>query len=215
MENKKELTFRNITYPDLENIVTISKLDNDKKFENWFSYKYKISEDESAFLNKLIRKNKLYFSGYNEYHLRAKFISPILNKVDFVFDDIKDWYEYSLSATINGFLLKGRSDFMIAKGNFIPKKPYFFLQEFKPTHSTSNPEFQLLAEMLVAMTINKNNVLHGGYIIGRNWLFLRLEKLKNETYEYFVSKQFDCLDIDHLRQIYTNLQAVKELFCKD
>lgn len=200
----------------LKNVVKIKKKDNDAKFDNWFSFNYKISNDDDFFLNKLIKQHKLYLSNYNEEQLKMKFLSPVLNRVDFFFDDIKDWYDYGLSAMINGILLKGRPDFMVAKGDKIPVKPYFFIQEFKPSRSLDDdPEDQLLAEMLVAIKINNKNIMHGCFIIGKHWEFLILEKLKSGNYEYFVHKGLNSLDINHLRQIYINLQAVKVLFCKD
>ena len=52
-------------------------------------------------------------------------------------------------------------------------------------------------------------MIRGAYVIGRNWNFVILEKLENGNYEYFVSKTFDCLNFDSLKQIYINLQAVK------
>ena len=39
-----------------------------------------------------------------------------------------------------------------------------------------NPEVQLLAELLIAVEKNKTNIMRGGYIIGRNWFFVILEK---------------------------------------
>ncbi len=102
---------------------------------------------------------------------------------------------------------------MVAKGKKTPEEPYFFIQEFKRTQNTSDPEDQLLAEMLVAMEINKTNIFQGAFIIGQNWFFVVVEKLKSGNYEYFVSRQFDCLNIENLRQIYINLQAAKKLFC--
>ena len=214
-ENKTEITFRKASFQDLEKIVTIKKKLQKDKFKNWFSYKYEISKTDNIFLQTLIELHELYLPTYNENQLKMKFLSPILNKINFFFDDIKDWYDYPMSAIVNGTLLKGRPDFMVAKGSEIPQNPYFFIQEFKQIETIASAKDQLLAEMLAAMEINKKTILHGGYIIGQDWKFVILEKLKNQNYEYFVSKQFDCLDIDHLRQIYINLQAVKILFCKD
>ncbi len=68
--------------------------------------------------------------------------------------------------------------------------------------------------MLAAMTLNNTNTIRGGYIIGRLWNFITLEKLENGNYEYFVSNGFDCLKFIDLKQIYINLQAVKFLYCK-
>ncbi len=208
-----ELTFRNATYEKIEEIVVIEKKDNNIKFNKWFSFEYPISETEQAFLKSLIKKNKLFLSSYNEEQLKMKFISRLLNKVDYFFDDVKDWYEYSISAEINGVLLKGKTDFMLAKGTFSPKKPFFFLQEFKRSYSDRNPEFQILAEMLAAIKLNNSNQSHGVFVEGAYWHFVILEKLKAGNYEYFVSDSYNALKIQDLKQIYINLQAVKKLFC--
>ena len=216
LEKKKtEITFINVTYQDIKSIVNIKKKDNSKKFDKWFFHKYEITEDEDFYLSKLIKNNKLYLQSFNEEQLKACFILPVLHKVDFIFGDIRDWYEYSISAKINNVTLKGKPDFMLAKGDFFPELPYFFIQEFKRSHSDSYPEMQLLAEMLVAIKINNKDKIQGCYIIGQHWFFLILEKLKNKSYEYFVHEGLNCLKINEIKQIFVNLQAVKVLFCKD
>ena len=217
MENNKNkvYNYQGISLKDLREIVDIKPKLNASKFDDWFSYKYKISEDEQKFLEELIKCNILYLPKYNETKLLVKFIAPLLNRVNFIKDDIRDWYENFLSGEVNGHKFNGKTDFMVAKGIFEPEKPYFFIQEFKQSLPTSNPEFQLLAEMLVAIEINKKNIIHGCFIIGKNWDFVVLEKLENGDYEYFVSKSFNCLETDDLQQIYINLQAAKDMFCKE
>ncbi len=116
---------------------------------------------------------------------------------------------------LNNYFLNGEPDFVVATGIEEPKTPYFFLQEYKKSvNPTGNPEFQVLATMLTAMTLNNTNEIKGGFIIGRTWTFIILEKLENDNYEYFVSDGFDCLRFSDLKQIYINLQAVKFLYCK-
>ncbi len=216
MENNKDdkkINYSGINLKKIESIVNITKKINHTKFEKWFSFEYKISVNENEFLEKLIRKNELYLPSYNEEKLFASFISRILNEVDFSFSDVKDWYSSWLQGELNGFKFSGKPDFMVAKGNEFPKEPYFFIQEFKPSERPTKVKDQLLAEMLVAMEINKTNIFHGAFIIGQNWFFVVVEKLKSGNYEYFVSRQFDSLNIENLRQIYINLQAAKKLFC--
>ena len=118
-----------------------------------------------------------------------------------------------MSAEVNGTLLSGKTDFMLARGFKTPEKPFFFIQEFKKDKQLKDPEDQILAEMLAAIKINETNIMHGAYVTGNEWDFIILEKLETGNYEYFVSKSLNCLDIDHLKQIYINLQAVKKLFC--
>ena len=210
----KELTFRNATFSDLEKIVAIEKKYDENKFDKWFSFKYDLSNSEEIFFQKLITENRLTLSAYNEEQLKMKFIGPLLYKVSYFFDDIKDWYEYSLTATVNGTVLKGKTDFMLARGFKKPKKPFFFIQEFKQDKNLIDPEDQLLAELIAAMQINNSKIMQGAFIQGERWNFLILEKLEAGNYEYFVSEGFDCLKIKDLKQIYINLQAVKKLFCK-
>ncbi len=214
-EKEKILSFGRVTLSSLKKVVNIELRYNKIKFDNWFNYKYKLEEEENIFLENLIEKNRLYLTLYNEQTLTIKFIGLVLNKVNFIKKDIKDWYGYKIKCKLNNYILNGEPDFTVATGIEEPETPYFFLQEYKRSvNPTGNPEFQVLAAMLTAMTLNKTNKIIGGYIIGRYWNFIILEKLENEKYEYFVSDGFDCLKFDDLKQIYINLQAVKFLYCK-
>ncbi len=211
---KKEYTFSKITYQDIEEIVDIEQIVDDSKFEKWFSFEYKFSEAENIFFNELIFMHRKHLSSYNETHLMARFIIPVLNKVNFYTDKFKDWYNYKLSGELNGYKIGGHCDFMVATGVRVPLNPFFFIQEFKPAIHLKDPEEQLLAEMLIAMKKNKTNYLKGGYVIGKLWSFVFLEKIKDGKYKYYVSKSFDCLDLNNLQQIYINLQAIKTEFYK-
>ncbi len=217
MENQeiKSYNFSNIKFSDLEEIVDIKVLYNDSKFNEWFETPYNLDETEILFFENLIQKNKTRVPFYMEENLKAKFIIPILNLVDFVFEPVSDWYDTTLSGTLNGVEFKGFTDFMVASGTENPKKPYFFIQEFKPSTPDKDPRIQLLGELLVAIEKNKTTIIRGGYIIGRNWYFVIVEKIGENQFQYFVSKQFDSLDLEDLKQIYVILQAVKYKYCKD
>ncbi len=56
---------------------------------------------------------------------------------------------------VNGKILKGKPDFMIASGTREPEKPFFFLQEFKKQITNSDPLSQLISQMTLAMEISK------------------------------------------------------------
>ena len=211
----KSYNFSTIKFPDLESIVQIKPQYKETKFDEWFGYNYEINETESSFFEKLINKHRLLLNFYLEEDLKMKFLSPILNQVDFLTDDFHDWYDGALSGMVNGVEIKGFTDYMVATGISQAKKPYFFIQEFKPSIPDRNPEVQLLAEMLVTIEKNQTNIMHGGYIIGKNWHFVVLEKVGENQFEYFVSKQFDSLDLEDLKKIYVILQAVKHKYCKD
>ena len=217
MENQeiKSYNFSNVKFSDLEEIVDIKVVDNDAKFDEWFETPYNLEDTETLFFEKLIQKHKTYISFYKEEDLKAKFIIPILNLVDFMVATVRDWYDGTFSGTLNGVKFKGFTDFMVASGTENPRKPYFFIQEFKPSVPDKDPRIQLLAELLVATEKNKTTIMRGGYIIGQYWKFIILEKLAENKFEYVISKSFDSLDLEDLKQIYIILQAVKHKYCKD
>jgi hypothetical protein len=127
----------------------------------------------------------------------------------------RDWYDAVLSGVVNGAEFKGFADYMVASGTETPRKPYFFIQEFKPSVPDRDPRIQLLAELLVAIEKNKTTVMRGGYVIGQFWHFMIVEKIGENQFEYFISQAFDALKIAELKQIYIALQAVKHKYCVD
>ena len=211
----KMYSFSNIRFIDLKTLVNIRQVADETVFQGWFQFGYTYHQDEKQFLQELIDTNRLYVLSYSEEELKIKFIGPLLNKVHYQFDDVQDWYQRPLKAKINQAVLHGYVDFMVAKGVKEPERPYFFIQEFKKTKIDIDPEDQLLAEMLVAMTLNPCDRMHGAYIIGQEWRFVILRRTALNTYEYYVSLIFDCLHFESLCEIYKNLQAVKSLFCHE
>ena len=211
----KTLSFSHIKFSDLLQIVDLRQITNDQVFREWFSYGYAITPEETAYLQELITANRPFMMSYSEEELKIRFIGPLLNKVNYWFNETRDWYHRPLKAKINNVTLRGYVDFMVAKGIKEPVTPYFFIQEFKKTKIDIDPEDQLLAEMLVALALNDADVMHGAYIIGPQWRFVTLQKIEHNRYEYYVSLIFDSQDIEELQQIYTHLHAVKHLFCKD
>jgi hypothetical protein len=211
----KSYNFSTIKYSTLEEIVTIRQQRSHSKFDEWFGYDYDVSEVESNFFENLIDRHITLLNFYTEEDLKMKFLSPIFYQVNFTTDRFHEWYDGSLSGMLNGVEIKGFADFMVATGTDEAKKPYFFIQEFKPSAPDRNPEVQLLAELLISIEKNKTNIMRGGYIIGQYWKFVILEKIGENQFQYFVSKSFDSLDLPDLKQIYVILQAVKHKYCQD
>ena len=154
-----------------------------------------------------------YFTIYSEEELKAKFITPILNKVDFMVGDVKDWYERPLRAIINDFEIGGYTDYMVAKGEDEPELPYFFLQEFKPSVSNTPPESQLLAELITALHLNNLTEMKGGTVQGQFWKFMIVERI-GEEWLYYTSKSFDAADFNDLCGIYNCLRFIKNSIIK-
>ena len=81
-----------------------------------------------------------------------------LKDVNFEDDRYSLFAERPISATIDNILLTGIVDFVVAEGIGRPYAPYFFIQEYKKARQgpESDPQAQLLGEMLVAQEINQN-----------------------------------------------------------
>ena len=212
MAYKKRHSFSRLEFKDLCQITNITERINDAAFDPWFNYSYSISHNEEAFLTQLRDNNRRFLDSYSEKELKAQFIIPLLNQVNFFHNGIRGWYERPLSGVINSFLLRGQTDYMIAKGIETPEKPYFFIQEYKKELGDRHPKNPLLAEMMVAMQLNEENVMRGAFVISRLWNFVILKKIAANQYEYFRSPDFDVLKIQELKQIYINLQAIKGMF---
>jgi len=138
LEGKKNkiptYSFSKIRFDDLESIVDIRQNFNDIDiFTNWFSYNYDISNSDIEFLENLIKKHIKVMNIYFEEDLKVKFISPILNRVDFSMIDknIRDFYDEKLIYKSEKFILSGETDFVVSKGIRKAREPYFFIQEFK------------------------------------------------------------------------------------
>ncbi len=208
MENKI-YKFSEINVQVLEEIADFKQVRSREIFNDWFNFKLDINKYDEEFLLKLISANEYNIDFYSEFQLQLHFISPLLNKVYFYGKNYREWFQPEISGIVNRKILKGKADFMVASGDRKPKKPFFFLQEFKKLKTASDPISQLIAQMSVAIEINKTNKMYGVYNIGRFWFFVVLEKITDNKYKYHESKAFDSLEFEHLKKIYKNLKAIK------
>ncbi|MEM0995005.1 MAG: hypothetical protein AAGI49_18390 [Bacteroidota bacterium] len=206
---KNSFSFSTIKLKELERYFQIDIQYSEKAFEEWFGFENTVAEEEKNFLNDLIQKHRLKLPTYGRKKLKAKFIIPILNKVDFFFGAIDDWYEVNIEHEFEHVILNGKADYVIAEGTRTPKKPYFFLQEFKPDNPDRDPEVQLIAQMITALAENEQDRIKGGFITEQQWRVAILEKKAHHTYQYYGSPVLAALVPEQLYQIYTNLKAVK------
>jgi len=212
LKYRKSLSFSKIEYQHLEELVEIKEIIDHSIFDEWFHFDYILSAEEENFLQKLLNDNIRFLDSYSEEELKAQLIIPLINKVNFFHSTIRGWYERPLKGIINNVLLHGKTDYMVARGVETPKQPYFFLQEYKRELGDKHPKNQLLAEMMVAMQLNNNDLMRGAFVISRLWNFVILKKCGSHRYEYFRSPDFNVLKINEFRQIYINLQAIKRMF---
>jgi hypothetical protein len=204
----KKLSFSTITLNALRQVVPLKQIVDDSRFDTWFGYQPALNQSEKDLLQGLLNKHRPYFPSYSEEELKAKFIIPILNKVDFMVGDVKDWYERPLKAVLNDYEIGGYTDYMVAKGEDQPELPYFFLQEFKPSVANIPPENQLLAELIVAAHLNNETEMKGGTVQGQYWKFMIAER-KETQWLYYTSQVFDAANFNDLCRIYNCLRFIK------
>lgn len=215
LEGKKNqiptYSFSKISDSDLYSLVDIEENFEDRVFNSWFNNQIDISSEIEEFLIDLIEVNKNLLYSYSEEDLKIHFLSSLFLKVNFksIENNLRDFYNEKITYKTDKFILTGEADFLFAKGLKYSTKPYFFIQEFKKGKKNSDPEPQLLAEMISGLEISNVNRFKGAYIIGAIWNFVILEKLGDNKYQYFVSANFDSSKIDDLKSIYKNLMFIK------
>ena len=147
---------------------------------------------------------------WNEEELKMKFLSHVFEIVDIeVPNKVKTFYERSLSTIFNGYKLNVICDMLIASPMGIgkPKKPYFFLQEFKKSKNATDAEGQVLTAMLIAQHQNDNGKpIYGCWLQGKMWNFCTLNDKK-----YCVSRTYDASQKPDLQNIILILKQLKEI----
>ena len=115
---------------------------------------------------------------WNEEELKVYFIIPLLELIRFEETDCKPFLSRELTMNVEGDTVSGIVDFMVAFGRRSPKRPYFFIHEYKKEHDSSNdPLGQLMIEMVTAQHLNADNhPVYGAYVMGRYWHFVVLHE---------------------------------------
>ena len=153
-----------------------------------------------------INKFQNDIENWNETELSLKQLGLILASVDFDGLEYSSFAERNLNAKIDHYYLNGNVDFVVAKGKYEPRNPYFFIQEFKKAKNPSgDPLPQLLGEMLVAQELNQNKLIYGTYIVGRFWYFIAMKGR-----EFTELSPLDSTNLEDLEIILSHLNWVKE-----
>ncbi|MDX2049697.1 MAG: hypothetical protein SFT93_00750 [Rickettsiaceae bacterium] len=147
--------------------------------------------------------------NWNEDELKMMFIAPFL--LYFHFNNLPHYRVFTqryFSLQTPTVEASGKIEWLISTGKQTPKKPFFFLQEYKPEKSSgSDPLGQLLIAMVDAQILNGNTEkpLYGCYTIGRLWFFVILIGK-----EYSVSRAYDATQTDDLSAMVVIIERVKE-----
>jgi hypothetical protein len=157
-----------------------------------------------------------YVETWNEEELKIGFIVQLLAFINF--NNMPHYKVFSqrllkISEEKLHIETQGRVEWLVSTGKQTPRKPFFFLQEYKPeTGATNDPLGQLLIAMIAAQEVNQTaeKPLYGIYIIGRLWFFVVLEGK-----EYAVSRAYDATQTDDLTAMVEILYGVKEYIHKE
>ena len=185
---------RQRTLPFLEHIKTLTLPQNNAHRPTIESFKLELFD---------------YIDSWNEDEYKFFFISPFFKLVNFLSNKYKAFTQRPLSVKYanDTKITTGNVEFMLAKGIQNPKKPHFFLHEYKPEKKRDNdPLGQLLIAMVAAQKINLDDKpIYGVYINGRNWFFVVLD-----GQNYAVSNPY-VVTTDDIFDLFAVLMHIKEL----
>jgi hypothetical protein len=203
------ITFGKCTKDLLKNTFGLHQLWDSEILTQWFDKKETITVDDAErnILNRLKNTLMRKSEDWNETELSEYFIGPLISLVDFNTDYFSAFSDRTIEAEIDDYKLTGKPDMMVAKGEDIPKIPYFCFQEYKKQiEPEGNPTYQALGEMLVAAKLNiHSHPIYGVSVIVKMWHFIILHNT-----EFCVSKGF-LADDNEIFDIFKILRALKVL----
>ncbi len=208
----KAKSFENWTREEVQDTFGIKRNNDLAILKNWINTNYQLTEKELDFLAELHKGLQNDLDLYNEDELKFFFIGDILRLVKFKTETYRAFtqrhMEFSTQTVDNQpITVAGIVELVVATGQQNPKKPFFFLQEFKQSLKRNNdPLGQLLIAMLAAKVLNKNGkAIYGCYVLGSAWYFVVLA-----GNEYGVSLVYDVTIADNLQKIVCLLKEQKK-----
>jgi hypothetical protein len=149
--------FEQWLYEDVELVFGLERIEDLPALQTWLEVSNPLPLTERfEKLRSSLRKN---VENWNEDELKTLFINPLFFDFDFDFDNPPHYRVF----TQRLFTLQtpeveatGRVGWFVATGKQTPKKPFFFLQEYKPEKNSGNdPLGQLLIAMVDAQIMNE------------------------------------------------------------
>lgn len=208
MDNIISKNFEQWTDEDMQYILGYQeiKATEQKTLQNWLKVD-KIPE-LSDFLKYLQEELNTNVNDWNEDELKLMFIGPLLTAIRF--NNPPHYKVFSQRKAVlktDKIEAQGKVEWLVAQGKKTPRKPFFFIHEYKKELGGANdPLGQLLIAMAYAQEENEAKVpIYGTYVVGRLWFFVILEKK-----EYAVSRAYDATQNDDLPLIVANLEKVKQ-----
>ncbi len=206
MTNQELIPFERWEVQDIENQFGITQKKELTILDSWLGHQEEIFLEKSQEIKRLQSRLAEGVNFWNEEELKALFIFPLLDLIDYQnVPQYRGYMERKIQAEIAGIRVGGKVDFLIASGKQKPQQPYFCVHEYKrEIGGSSDPLGQLLITMYTAQALNQDtSPVYGAYILGRNWFFVVLIEQA-----YAVSLAYDATK-DDIFDIFRALQKVK------
>ena len=205
----KNKSFEQWLYEDVERAFGLTRLFAHPFFETLKKQTITPTSNQSEQLEILRVRLFENVDAWNEDEIKFLFISPLINIVDYKSANYKVFTQRPMSVNYekDTKTTSGKVEFMLATGKQTPRKPFFFLHEYKQENRRDNdPLGQLLIAMVAAQIQNADEKpILGCYVSGRNWFFVVLDGKK-----YAVSNAFNATDEVMIKQILAILFYFKE-----
>lgn len=205
--------FEQWLFEDVEEVFGIERVKEIPVLTNWLAVEQTATSLPANF-EKLRLSLAENVEMWNEDELKMMFIALFL--AEFNFNNLPHYKIFTqryFSLQTEKAEANGKVEWLIATGKQTPKKPFFFLQEYKPERNSGNdPLGQLLIAMVEAQILNgtPEKAIYGCYNIGRIWFFLVLLDKK-----YSVSSAYDATQIDDLGAMIVMMERVKQYIHQD
>jgi hypothetical protein len=201
----KNKSFDDWLAQDVRYTFGIKEVDKLDLLTDWLSHSFSPDAVTAAILETKRLKLRRFFRSWNEDELKLQFIAHLIDLGQFNGQDYNMFSQRMLTATVNGVVLRGKPEVMIAKGQEEPTRPYFFIHEYKPTKTSGEPLGQVLSAMVAAYNLNGDEKpILGCFVIAQTWQFLIFD-----GQNYALSKNYDATKEEDLMGIYSALCQAK------
>jgi hypothetical protein len=206
MKDARSLSFKKWTLDAVHNAFALKRVDEHSALTSWLETSTTLTTPEHEYLLKFRRILQAKIITWNAKDLKMKFISHLLEVVDFdETDEYRSFFDATVKASINDHTVTAKADMTVATGIAEPQVPFFFMQEYKKERGSDNaPLAQVLGAMIVAQSLNNaaHGMMYGCYVIGRNWFFVVLEGS-----QYAVSTEYSAVKDD----LFTIVEILRKL----
>jgi hypothetical protein len=152
----------------------------------------------------------------DSFEYLLKIVYPLLNLVDFkTSDEVETSFRERIVAEFGEFSIGGSVNFLVVrKKSYGDITPLFLLDQNIPSRESWGSE-QLALKLRVAMESSRKEIdsLVGVSIVRNIWEFVKVEK-REGLYYFFSSESLSTDRVEHIKKIYINLLATRELYCK-